>query len=74
MIDKEEKLDKLKATLPSMSKEELIEIVKFLMDEYEDLVDLLETVSTHANLLKEMSKGLDNVVGVVVMEEEQWSV
>ena len=54
-----------------MSKEELIEIVKFLMDEYEDLVDLLKTVSTHANLLKEMSKGLDNVVGVVVMEEEQ---
>tara|TARA_R110002033_G_scaffold7700_7_gene27671 strand:+ start:583 stop:798 length:216 start_codon:yes stop_codon:yes gene_type:complete len=71
MIDKEERLDKLKATLPSMSKEELIEIVKFLMDEYEDLVDLLKTVSTHANLLKEMSKGLDNVVGVVVMEEEQ---
>ena len=71
MIDKEGRLDKLKATLPSMSKEELIEIVKFLMDEYEDLVDLLETVSTHANLLKEMSKGLDNVVGVVVMEEEQ---
>jgi len=71
MIDKEEKLDKLKATLPSMSKEELIEIVKFLMDEYEDLVDLLETVSTHANLLKEMSKGFENVVGVVVMEEEQ---
>tara|TARA_R110002072_G_scaffold45239_3_gene125940 strand:- start:4354 stop:4569 length:216 start_codon:yes stop_codon:yes gene_type:complete len=71
MIDKEGRLDKLKATLPSMSKEELIEIVKFLMDEYEDLVDLLKTVSTHANLLKEMSKGLDNVVGVVVMEEEQ---
>tara|TARA_R110001592_G_scaffold268049_2_gene534230 strand:+ start:5098 stop:5313 length:216 start_codon:yes stop_codon:yes gene_type:complete len=71
MIDKEEKLDKLKATLPSMSKEELIEIVKFLMDEYEDLVDLLETVSTHANLLKEMSKDFENVVGVVVMEEEQ---
>ena len=71
MIDKEEKLDKLKATLPSMSKEELIEIVKFLMDEYGDLVDLLETVSTHANLLKEMSKDFENVVGVVVMEEEQ---
>lgn len=71
MIDKKERLDKLKATLPSMSKEELIEIVKFLMDEYEDLVDLLKTVSAHANLLKEMSKGFENVVGVVVMEEEE---
>ena len=69
--DEKERLDKLKATLPSMSKEELIEIVKFLMDEYEDLVGLLKTVSTHASLLNEMSKGLDNVVGVVVMEEEQ---
>lgn len=54
-----------------MTKEELIWIVEFLMKEYDELVDLLKTVSTQANLLNEMSKGLDNVVGVVVMEEEQ---
>lgn len=70
-MSKEEELQKLKGSLPNMTKEELIWIVEFLMKEYDELVVLLKTVSTQANLLNEMSKGLDNVVGVVVMEEEQ---
>lgn len=70
-MKKEEELQKLKDSLLHMNKEELIEIVKFLMNAYDDLVMLLGTVSTHANLLSEMAEGFENVVGVVVMEEEQ---
>lgn len=70
-MSKEEELQKLKAGLPHMTKEELIYTVEFLMDEYDDLVDLLKTVYTHANLLNEMAEGFENVVGVVVLEEEQ---
>jgi len=70
-MNKDKELQKLKDSLPHMNREQLIEIVKFLMKEYDDLVNLFEVVSTHANLLSKMAEGFENVVGVVVMEEEQ---
>jgi len=70
-MNKDKELQKLKDSLPHMNREQLIEIVKFLMKEYDDLVNLFEVVSTHANLLSKMAEGFENVVGVVVLEEEQ---
>jgi len=70
-MNNEKEIQKLKDSLPDMTKEQLIEIVKFLMKEYDDLVNLFKVVSAHADLLNEMSKGFENVVGVVVMEEEE---